>query len=90
MLTKTQLKIMQVFTSKINEKFSIKQISEILKKTYPLIHRSIQELIRSRLIVKDNKELLSLNYKENHQTLAYIESLRARIFLEKNKPSHFS
>ncbi|MBU3912553.1 MAG: hypothetical protein KKE50_00525 [Nanoarchaeota archaeon] len=85
MLTKTQLKVMQIFTSKINEKFSIKQISEILKKTYPLIHRSIQELIQNNFVLKDNKELLSLNYKENHQELAYIESSRAKEFLNKNK-----
>lgn len=84
MLTKTQIKIMQIFCGKITERFSIKQISEILKKPYPLIHRSMQELIKNRLIIKDSKELLSLNYKENHQELAYIESERAREFLKKN------
>ena len=85
MLTKTQIKIMEIFTSKIAERFSIKQISEILKKPYPLIHRSMQELIKNNLIIKDSKELLSLNYKENHQELSYIESSRAKEFLNKNK-----
>ena len=66
MLTKTQTKIIGVFASKINEKFSIKQVSEIMKKPYPLVHRSMRYLIENNFITKDNKELLSLNYKENH------------------------
>lgn len=84
MFTKTQAEIMKVFTSKINEKFSIKQVSEILKKPYPLIHRSTTLLIKDNFILKDSKELLSLNYKENFMELAYIESLRAKQKL-KNK-----
>lgn len=84
MFTKTQAIIMQVFASKINEKFSIKQVSEILKKPYPLIHRSITLLIKEKFVLKDSKELLSLNYKENIAETAYIESLRAKQKL-KNK-----
>jgi len=81
MLTKTQTEIMKVFVSKINDRFSIKQISEILKKPYPLIHRSTKLLINEGLLLKDDKNLISLNYKHNFQTLAYIESLRADAFL---------
>ena len=84
MFTKTQVEIMKVFSSKINEKFSIKQVSEILKKPYPLIHRSTALLIKDNFILKDSKELLSLNYKENLMEIAYIESLRAKQKL-KNK-----
>jgi hypothetical protein len=82
MFTKTQAEVMKVFVSRINEKFSIKQVSEILKKPYPLIHRSIKGLINEKFILKDNKELLSLNYKENLMEIAYIESLRAKTKLE--------
>ncbi len=85
MLTKTQAKIMQVFVSKINERFSIKQISEIIKKPYPLVHRSIKLLINDRFILKDNQELISLNYRENNMEIAYIESIRKQEFLEKHK-----
>lgn len=85
MFTKTQAKIMQVFVSEINEKFSIKQISEIIKKPYALVHRSIKPLINERFILKDSKDLLSLNYKENHPELAYIESQRKKLFFEKHK-----
>ena len=84
MFTKTQIEIMKVFVSKINERFSIKQISEIIKKAYPLVHRSIKSLIEEGLLIRDNKELLSLNYRGNSQHIAYIESLRADKFL-KNK-----
>jgi predicted transcriptional regulator/predicted nucleotidyltransferase len=84
MFTKTQIEIMKVFVSKINEKFSIKQISETIKKAYPLVHRSIKSLIEEGLLIRDNKELLSLNYRGNSQYIAYIESLRADKFL-KNK-----
>ena len=85
MLTKTQVKIMEIFVSKITEKFSIKKISETIKKAYPLVHRSIKSLIDSGFIVKDKQNFLSLNYKENHSELAYIESLRKEEFLKKNK-----
>lgn len=85
MLTKTQLKIMEIFASRITEKFSIKQISEIIKKPYPLVHRSIKLLITNNFIIRDKQNFLSLNYKKNHLELAYIESLRKKEFLKKNK-----
>ena len=85
MLTKTQFKIMQIFVSKINEKFSIKRVSENLKKPYPLVHRSIKALIDNKFISKDRQNFLSLNHKQNHSELAYIESLRKKEFLKSNK-----
>ena len=85
MLTKTQFKIMQIFVSKINEKFSIKRVSENLKKPYPLVHRSIKALIDNKFVSKDKQNFLSLNHKQNHSELAYIESLRKKEFLESNK-----
>ncbi|MBS3134779.1 hypothetical protein J4406_00175 [Candidatus Woesearchaeota archaeon] len=76
---------MQIFVSKINEKFSIKRVSENLKKPYPLVHRSIKALIDNKFISKDRQNFLSLNHKQNHSELAYIESLRKKEFLESNK-----
>jgi len=90
MFTKTQIEIMKVFVSKINEKFSIKQISEIIKKAYPLVHRSIKSLIEGGFLIRDNKELLSLNYRSNSQHIAYIESLRADKFLKNKAISLFT
>ena len=85
MLTKVQTEIMKVFVSRITEKFSIKQISEILNKPYPLIHRSIKILIDEKFILKDSKLLLELNYKKNQAILSYIESLRSLELISKNK-----
>lgn len=85
MLTKTQAKIMKIFVSSITERFSIKKVSEILKKPYPLVHRSVKGLIKDELIAKDKQKFLSLNYRQNHAELAHIESLRKYELLEKNK-----
>ena len=85
MFTKTQASIMKLFVGKINQKFSIKEIAEILKKPYPLIHRSIKSLLQQEFILKDDKYFLSLNYKENNAELAYIESLRSKDALTKDK-----
>ena len=84
-LTKTQLKIMEVFVSRINERFSIKKISETIKKPYPLVHRSVQLLIQDKFLTKDKQNFLSLNYKDNLPELAYVESLRKKEFLRKKK-----
>jgi len=81
MLTKTQIEIMKIFVSKVIDRFSIKQISELLKKPYPLIHRSTKLLINQGFLLKDEKNFISLNYKDNFQTLSYTESLRADAFL---------
>jgi len=85
MFTKTQIEIMKVFVSKITSRFSIKEVAEILNKPYPLIHRSIKILISQNFIKKDEKSLISLNYKENYLALAYIESLRSMDKISKDK-----
>lgn len=85
MLTKTQVEIMKVFTASIEKRFSIKEIAEHLKSPYPLIHRSMQVLLKEGFLVRDDKELISLNYKQNQGELAYVESLRAKEALGKDK-----
>lgn len=85
MLTKTQIGIMEIFTANITEKYSIRQISEMLNKPYPLIHRSMQELLKTKFLLKDSHKLISLDYRKNHQELTYIEYLRSKELLDKNK-----
>ncbi len=85
MLTKTQVRILEIFVSKITEKFSIKKISELLKKPYPLIHRSVKAILSADFVKKDKQGFLDLNYKVNHSVLAYVEALRAKDFLTGNK-----
>ncbi len=85
MLSKTQEKVMELFTARITGKFSIKEVSELSKKPYPLIHRSVKDLIGRKIITKDSHGLISLNFRENHSILAYIESVKCESFLNTNK-----
>ena len=85
MLTKTQIEIMKIFVSNIDKKFSINEIAKVLEKPYALIHRSMQGLIKNKFILADEKKLLSLNYKENFTELSFIESIRAKNSLSKEK-----
>ncbi len=85
MFTKIQLEIMKAFVSKINRKFSIKQISELINKQYFPTHRSIKPLINEGYLLKDEQDLISLNYKENHCELAFSEYERKQEYLDKNK-----
>ena len=85
MFTQVQLKIMKVFVSKIDKKFSINQIAEQLTMKYPLVHRSIKPLIEMKYLLKDEQDLIYLNYRLNHSDLAFIESIRKNELLNKNK-----
>jgi predicted nucleotidyltransferase len=85
MFTKVQAEIMKVFVAKLNKRFSIREIAKVLKKPYPLIHRSIKKLLEENFLVKDEKAFLSLNYKANHLELSYIEALRAKEKISKDK-----
>lgn len=90
MLTKTEILILKVFVSRITKKFSIKEISEILKKQYPLIHRASSNLIEKGYIKSDERKLLSLNYKENIAELSFVEAQRTKEALNnKNSISLF-
>lgn len=83
MLTKNQVKIMQIFVSHMTELFTIREISRLLKKDFSLVHRTIQPLIKNALIKQTKERYLTLDYKENHQELAYIEHLRTKEFLSR-------
>lgn len=85
MLTKTQHKIIQIFVSKLNKKFSINEISLLLKKPYALIYNSIKELIEMRLITIDERKLLSINLEVDTGEFVYAEHLRIIKRLEKYK-----
>lgn len=85
MLTKTQIEIMKIFVSKIDRKFSINEISQLLKKPYALIHRSIKWLTENSLVKLDEKKLLTLSYRENLADISFVESIRAKESLQKEK-----
>lgn len=84
MLTKTQLRIMQLFVSKITGRFTLRGVGKELKMHQALAYRASKKLIEKKLVIIDNDDYV-LNYKENHQELAYFESLRSKDFLSKHK-----
>ncbi len=83
MFTKNQIKIMEVFAANITKRFSIRKIAKLISVDYSHVYRSIKPLIEGNLLSEDEEQYLSLNYKKNHQELAYIESLRNKKFLAK-------
>ena len=84
MLTKTQGKIMQFFTGRITDSFAIREVERNLQIDYSLVHRAIQPLIKGQFL-KVEKGGLMLNFRKNHSTLAYVESLRRDELLHRPK-----
>jgi len=82
--TKTQVKIMQLFVSQITRRFTLRGVGKELGMHQALTYRACKELISNKLIITDDNSY-RLNYKQNHQELAYFESIRSKEFLEKNK-----
>jgi len=83
MLTKNQARIMQVFAGRITEQFSMREVAKILNKDSSLVRRATLHLIEKGLLNQVKNKQLVLNYKSNHQELAYIEYLRSKDFLAK-------
>jgi len=84
MLTKTQAKIMQLFVSQITRRFTLRSVGKELRMHQALVYRACQQLIKDKLIIPCDERYI-LNYRQNHQDLAYLESLRSKEFLDKNK-----
>ena len=84
MLTKSQLRIMKLFVSKITGRFSLRQVGKELDMHQALAYRSCKELLDQKLIIPDDDKYI-LNYKNNHQKLAYFEHLRSEELLKKDK-----
>ena len=82
METKTQLRIMQFFTSRITGAFSIRQVAKELKMHHALAYRAFRGLIKDNLVTHEG-ERYALNYKGNHQELSYFEHLRSKEFVGK-------
>lgn len=87
-LEKTDFKILNFLIKDLNKEYSIKEISEELKRPYVKIHNSIKRLSTKDIVkeeIKGKSHYCSLNYKENIAIVCFISSLRAKEFLEKNK-----
>ena len=83
LFTKTEIKILELLVSKPIQKFTIREISRLIKKNLKIVHTSIQRLITKKIILKDEQRHLHLNYQANFSDLAYVENLRKeRFFLQ--------
>ena len=81
---------MKVFVEHLTQYFSIRGVSRKIKMHHALAHRASKYLIKQKLIVPNEQNFFSLNYKENHQELAYIEHLRSKEFLDKPRSKDFA
>ncbi|MBS3138340.1 hypothetical protein J4207_01400 [Candidatus Woesearchaeota archaeon] len=86
-LTKTQFRIMQLFTSRLTESFSIRQVERELNIDYSLVYRAIKPLIaKYKLLKKTEHDRIIVNFREHHSVLSYIEYVRSNELL--CKPKH--
>ena len=85
MLTKIQLRILKIFTSRLTGLFSIRDIAKELGIFPSSAHRAIQPLIKQDFLVKNEKNNFSLNFRKHHDVLAYVEYLKRNELLSKPK-----
>ena len=87
MLTKTQIRIMELFTSSITTGFNFTPIVEKTGIDRKNVSLALKVLVQKKLVNLENR-VYSLNYAENHQELAYVEHLRSREFLARKKNAY--
>ena len=73
--TKTEIRSLELFTSKILDIFTIREVSRLIKKDLKIVHTSIKSLIKKEFLIKE-KNGLRLNYKRHIQDLSYIENIK--------------
>lgn len=83
MFTKTEIRVLELFTANILNSFTIREVSRLAKKDLKIVYTSIKNLTAKKFLIKQ-KRGLNLNYKNNWQDLAYIENIRKEAFFEKN------
>ena len=86
MLTKTEIKVMQLFVSSITRNFSSTEVSNALGIDNKNARMALKSLTEAGLLKTDHN-LYALDYRKNHQKLAYVEHLRSEQFLRKKKNS---
>lgn len=84
-INKSTAKVLQVFVGHITESFTLREIARNLNMHVSLAHRAIKPLIEKNIIQQDKHKNLSLNYKNYHETLAFVEYLKRDDLLKKEK-----
>lgn len=88
-INKSTAKVLQFFAGHITESFTLREIARRLKMHVSLTHRAIRPLIDAKIIEQDKHKNLILNYKKNHETLAFAEYLRRDDFFSNFKNIKF-
>ena len=87
-LTKTSIEILSFLSSRIRERFTVRQIAEGIGRDYKITYTMTMRLAEQRCVIAEKKRPVTycrLNIKGNPALLAYIESIRASRFFEKHK-----
>ena len=84
-LNKSTATVLQFFVGHITESFTLREVSRRLKMHVSLVHRAIQPLIKQNIVKQGKHKNLSLNYKTNHETLAFVEYLKRDKLFNKGK-----
>ncbi len=84
-LNKSTVRVLQLFTGRMTESFTLREAARRLKMHVSLVHRAIKPLIEQNIIQQDKHKNLSLNYKVHHETLVFAEHLRRDELLNKGK-----
>ncbi len=87
-IKKTDFEVLAFLIENINEDFSIRELSKKLKRPYVKIHKSIKRLADKKIIIeaiRGKSHYCSINYKDNLDVVCFVNSQRAKAFLERNK-----
>jgi predicted nucleotidyltransferase len=87
-LTKTSVEILVFLSSRIRERFTVRQIAEGIGRDYKITYIMTMRLAGQRYVIAEKKRPVTycrLNVKDNQALLAYIESIRANRFFENHK-----
>ncbi|MDO8740428.1 MAG: nucleotidyltransferase domain-containing protein [Candidatus Woesearchaeota archaeon] len=81
--TKTEIKVLELFVSRILDSFMIREVSRLIKKDLKIVHTSMKKLKAEEFFIEE-KGGLRLNYRKNIGDLAYIENIRKEDFFKKH------
>jgi predicted nucleotidyltransferase len=87
-LSKTSIEILAHLSSRIRERFTVRQIAEAIGKDYKITHVMTMRLSNQHCIIAEKKPPVTycrLNLKGNSALLAYIEAIRASRFFAEHR-----
>jgi predicted nucleotidyltransferase len=87
-LEKTDFEVLRFLIENLFNEYSIKEISDRLKRPYVKVHNSIERLTEKKIIIMDVKgksHYCSIDYKNNIDVVCFINSQKSKEFLFKNK-----